>query len=394
MKVVLIGSDRKLFEQGSAVQKRTLLYGSRVESLSIIVLSLRSHNLPIEPTIIAPNITLYATNSLSRIQYILDAYKAGSKLLKKLITDSAAKNESALLISAQDPFESGLVAYVLSRLYKIRLHIQIHTDFLSNEFARESILNRVRVFMSKIILPYAHGIRTVSERINSSIRVARIVTMSQPVVLPIYVPREEIEKKLLEPVQGPKFSKSITNYVLMVSRLEREKNIAIGIEAFAKMLERLPKDRTQGLGLVIVGDGRYRGQLEVLVEEKKLSSRVEFVGWQNDLSSYYRCASVFLQTSLYEGYGLTLAEAALYSCPIVTTDVGIAGHILAQKISAIIAPVNDIEKLSAGLEYCCLYPEEARNMTVSANNQIRKSLLPTEDVYIDAYIELWEKCLQ
>ena len=45
MKVLTIGSDRKLFEEGSSVSLRTLEYGKKMEALHIVVFALKSAGL-------------------------------------------------------------------------------------------------------------------------------------------------------------------------------------------------------------------------------------------------------------------------------------------------------------------------------------------------------------
>ncbi|MBI2637643.1 MAG: glycosyltransferase family 4 protein, partial [Candidatus Sungbacteria bacterium] len=76
--------------------------------------------------------------------------------------------------------------------------------------------------------------------------------------------------------------------------------------------------------LIVVGSGPEEGKLKRLVKKLKLEGAVEFVGWQNELTSFYKTANAFIQTSFFEGYGLSLIEAGLSGLPVITTPVGIA----------------------------------------------------------------------
>ena len=78
LKVLMIGSDRKLFEEGSAVVERIKGYGALVEELHIIVFALKS--LGFTDKRIAPNVWIYPTNSFSRWLYIYDAASLGKKI--------------------------------------------------------------------------------------------------------------------------------------------------------------------------------------------------------------------------------------------------------------------------------------------------------------------------
>ncbi|MFR9500374.1 MAG: glycosyltransferase [Rikenellaceae bacterium] len=65
--------------------------------------------------------------------------------------------------------------------------------------------------------------------------------------------------------------------------------------------------------LVFVGDGPMRS----ILEQQSISiPRVQFKGWQSpDL--YYRNASIFCMTSMFEGLAMTLIEAMTYGVPVV-----------------------------------------------------------------------------
>ena len=71
-------------------------------------------------------------------------------------------------------------------------------------------------------------------------------------------------------------------------------------------------------------------------------------GWQDDLTSYYKNADLFLNVSNYEGYGLAL-EAAISGCPIVTTDVGIAPELQKSGATISICPVGDVICIADGI---------------------------------------------
>ncbi len=330
MKVLSIGTDRKLFEEGSNVVARSLQYAARMEELHIIVFTKKGQ---FKDTKIGNNLFLYPTNSRSRWTYISDAVRIGRGLL-------STWDKTKTVVSVQDPFETGLVGKELSQAFGVPLQVQVHTDFLSPYF-KKSFLNRVRVFISKRIIPYARGIRTVSEVISDSIRKQFPHLTASLSVLPIRVDVETLftataEKNIRDVYSDFKF------IVFMASRLEQEKRVDVALQVMKEVVSVFPQ-----AGLIIAGDGKERGNLERKARSLGIWKNVAFVGWQNDLISYYKAADAFLLTSEYEGYGMTLIEAGASGCPVVTTSVGLAKtSLFIDGENSFVCPVGDVRCLA------------------------------------------------
>jgi glycosyltransferase involved in cell wall biosynthesis len=307
----MVSTDRGIFNERSTVRARMIEYSKLYKELHIVVFSTKRH----EVEEISDNCDVYSTNSLSRLTYVFGAYKIGRKIIKDLNT-----NES-ILITCQDPFETGLVGFWLKKIKKsAELILQIHTDLFSPNFASHTFLNKIRLYISRFTLPHADFVRVVSNKIADSL-VQKGIDKDKIIVKPIDVNVDHIKNgnasfNLHE--RFPKFRK----IVLMVSRLESEKNIDLAIRAMKTVLGKIPD-----AGLIIVGSGTEQSKLEKLAYNLNISPSVAFVGWQNDLVSYYKGCDVFLVTSLYEGYGMTLKEAQSAGCRIVSTDVGIAREV-------------------------------------------------------------------
>ncbi len=304
---LMISTDREIFRPGSPVRKRIEEYGALLDELHVVVFSLAKEKLA--DIKLAENIFVYPANSLGPFGYTHDSYRIAVKV---------AHGRPLAAITTQDPFETGLVGSWLKEEYDIPLQVQVHTDFLSPYFAAESLKNRVRVRMAKRILPKADGIRVVSERIKDSLLRFRPRLAEKITVLPIFVDVEAI--KTAEPAFD--LRKKYGGYdfiVLMVSRLTREKNIILAIEAMTEVVKENP-----GALLLVVGSGPESGWLHFLAKKAGLGKSVAFEAATHDLVSYYKGADLFLLTSNYEGYGRTIIEATAAGLPIVMTDVGVA----------------------------------------------------------------------
>ncbi len=330
MKVISIGTDRNIFKKESAVRARVTEYGALFEELHIVVFSRRALGHKKEQ--ISSNVWIYPTNSLLKIFYIKNAFSICVEILRDKRLTSANT-----VTTCQDPFETGIVGIKLKKKFDIPLHIQIHTDLFSPFFRYSSVLNWVRVHIAKKVLVKANAVRVVSKRIADSLVAQKSLTIA-PIILPIFVDKEKIENTPITTDLKKKYPK--WNFIIfMASRLTKEKNIPLAINVMQKLLLEYPS-----IGLVIVGSGTQEKNLRALVLHTKLSNNVVFESWQNDLVSYYKTADLFLVTSDYEGFGMTIVEALFAHCPTISTDVGIASDVLKDRVS-FVCPVGDGECL-------------------------------------------------
>ncbi len=365
MKVLMISTDRNIFDEKSEARQRMIEYGGLVEELHIIIFTKRKHQIPSTKFQENSNVFLYSTNSRTKLFYVFDALEIGKKILDY---------KGQWLITSQDPFETGLAGWLIARKAKIPLQLQIHTDFLSPYFVRHSVLHRLRVWIAKFLIRRANCIRVVSERIkNSLLQVIGRKPQAKIVVLPIFV---DVEKTKNAPVSIDLHKKYLQFdfIILMASRFTKEKNISLAIETMWKIVRQYPKT-----GLVIVGSGPEETNLKSQISNLKVNGNIKIENWTNDLTSYYKTADLFLLTSNYEGYGRTLIEATAAGCNIISSDVGIADEILDRE--NIFEPGNK-EQL-----------KEKIISAIESNIKPPKALLQqTKDQYLLEYKKSWEIC--
>ncbi|HEY4516835.1 MAG TPA: glycosyltransferase [Candidatus Paceibacterota bacterium] len=311
MKVLQISADRSargILHPGSPAFKRQEAYAKQFGSLDVIGFSRFSDGVT---ALNAGFLRIYPTNSRSPLLYGIDAIRLARKLPRPDV------------ITAQDPFETGLVAWWIARTLGVPLHVQVHTDFLSPAYARLSLKNRLRAWIAGFVLRRAARVRVVSERIKDALP-ARFHLAGSMTVLPIFADIEHIRAMQVSPVLAARFSQ-FERKVLVVGRLEREKNVALALRSFAR-------SAPHRSCLILVGNGRERKTLQTLAEHLGVSKSVFFEGEQ-DPALYYSLADLVLVPSRYEGYGLVIVEALAAGKPVISTDVGIA-----REAGAIIAP--------------------------------------------------------
>lgn len=181
-------------------------------------------------------------------------------------------------------------------------------------------------------------LRVLSNVVPRSIRkAAHVITVSEyarrQIIERYRVPEEKIsaipngpgqgsEQLTLEAAREEMAAAGLTlkrPYLLTVGNLQPRKNLVRLLEAFDQLVGR----RGHDIDLVIVGPARFRAE-EVLAAARPLSERVHFTGYVSDrrLAAWYRCSTVFVLPSLYEGFGLPVIEAMAHGVPVACSNGG------------------------------------------------------------------------
>lgn len=173
---------------------------------------------------------------------------------------------------------------------------------------------RVRPQLVRLMYPWADALVAASAGVAAD--VARMTHMSPDRVRVIYNPvvTPEVMAKTQEPVDHPWFAPGEPPVLLGVGRLVSQKDFPTLIRAFARVRQERPAR------LMILGEGEDRAQLEALVRSLNLEADVALPGFAENPYAYMAQASVFVLSSIFEGFGNVVAEALAAGTPVVSTD--------------------------------------------------------------------------
>ncbi len=99
-----------------------------------------------------------------------------------------------------------------------------------------------------------------------------------------------------------------------IGRLVPQKDYPTLLRAFSLIVEKKPN-----AVLVILGDGVERKSLNKLAQELSISEKIIWIGKTSNVYPYLSLMDVFVLSSIYEGFGLVLAEAMVCRVPVVAS---------------------------------------------------------------------------
>lgn len=132
--------------------------------------------------------------------------------------------------------------------------------------------------------------------------------------------------------------------VLIVARLyEKQKRLSLSLKIWGKIEIQIPDWK-----LVIVGSGPDKSYYQKMIKHLKLKN--VFLENAQDPYPYYQKASLFLMTSKFEGFGLTLTECLQTGVvPIVMDSFSSLHDIIINDYNGIIVTYQDLDQTAAAL---------------------------------------------
>ena len=146
--------------------------------------------------------------------------------------------------------------------------------------------------------------------------------------------------------------------IICVGKLMDQKNHPMMIRAFSKIADEFPDKN-----VYIYGEGRKRAELEQLIADYNMSSRIKLMGNDPDIFSIMKKNEFFVMCSDYEGLSNALLEAMMSGMVCVTTSWNGVEEFVDDGVNGYLVPVNDSDALAAKLTEVL----RADNSSVKAN---------------------------
>jgi glycosyltransferase involved in cell wall biosynthesis len=222
----------------------------------------------------------------------------------------------------------GLIKLLL-KIHKIKPDI-IHTHGSKTT----SIINLIKKIFKIKHVATAHGIKNKTSTYKKA---TRLITVSQIAKESIDASSVVINNWYPPIVQG---KKSLNNdFVLAVGRLEKVKGFDLLIKSWVNIKE----------DLIIIGSGKEYDSLTNLITKNNLGTKVQIIAEmsQEELTNYYKKASMLIISSRSEGGPRVALEALYQEIPVISTNVGHMPEILPKEL---LAEPNNLDSLKELVE--------------------------------------------
>lgn len=132
--------------------------------------------------------------------------------------------------------------------------------------------------------------------------------------------------------------------ILSVSRLEREKNLEILIDAMGFVKQAVPE-----VTCLIAGEGSQRQALSRRVQDAGLEKSITFLGQRPDVPSLIGKTDVFVQPARSEAFGLAIVEAMALERAVIAMDSGGPREIVRHGKTGLLVQPGDAIKLASAI---------------------------------------------
>jgi len=166
--------------------------------------------------------------------------------------------------------------------------------------------------------------------------------------------------------------------LLTIGRLFPPKGYDIALEACRKL-----KDKGLKFRWYVLGEGPLRAEMEEFIRQNGLTDEFVLLGAKINPFPYLKDCNIYVQTSKFEGYGRTVAEARMFNKPIVSTNFDVVHEQIENGKNGFIVEMNS-EAVCNGI------------LTLIENETLAKSIverLKTEKKGNSEELEKWHNLL-
>jgi glycosyltransferase involved in cell wall biosynthesis len=149
--------------------------------------------------------------------------------------------------------------------------------------------------------------------------------------------------------------------LITVGSLSEQKGQEYLIRAVAKL--------DDSIHLLIAGGGSRESDLRSLTADLGVSDRIHLHGKRRDIPDLLGASDVFVFPSLWEGFGIAVAEAMIMELPVVVSDIKPLREIVSDD-AGVFVPPRDPDALAKGIKRLVDDPERAQELAEAGRRRV------------------------
>ena len=279
------------------------------------------------------------------------------------------------VIHNQTDFTIGVLARRCAKILRVPIVYTYHTAYEDyTYYVARGIMDR---FAKRIVRNYSRDLAdrmtefiTPSEKTKEYMRLvgSDIYVNVIPTGIDFSIFKaDKIDQKRMAKFKAEHNIKPTTKVFLLLGRIAKEKSMDVSLKGFAAYHKKHPEVDAK---VLVVGNGPFKEELELIAEELGISSYVDFIGEVSGLEVpfYYHAADIYTSASITETQGLTFMEAmAAGRIVLARFDSNLTGTIINVKTGFFFTDdnsfVSQVEKIFA------LSKEQKENIIQEAYRQ-------------------------
>ncbi|MCS3658239.1 glycosyltransferase family 4 protein [Salinibacter ruber] len=148
--------------------------------------------------------------------------------------------------------------------------------------------------------------------------------------------------------------------LITVASIHPRKNQMMTLQAFARVCRDHPSAQLSLVGPV--KNQEYFRTLRDFVQRNRLSDRVHFLGWRDDVPSLLAKSDALVLSSHREGVPHVVREAMFAEVPVIATAVGGVPEAVRDGETGFLVPPDGVDQLGECIDYLLSHPEEQEQM--------------------------------
>jgi len=294
------------------------------------------------------------------------------QLLKKNYSVIVASKYSNRFIRLLDLL---LTAFKNSHNYDFAM-IEVYSNLA---FIWAEILVYLLKFLNKSTILILHGGGLVDFYKRKPVRVKKLFLIAKKIITPSFFLRENFTHIRDDIVYIPngiditfynfKIRTEINPHFVWFRAFHQIYNPKMAIESVYIL-----GDQIKDINLQMIGPDKNDGSKEMIVdfiEKCNLHSKIELVGpiEKKDVSNWLNKSDVFLNTTNFESFGVSVLEAAACGLCIITTNVGELSYLWEHEVDAMLVPPDDPEAMASAIQRLLTEPDLAARLSSNARKK-------------------------